>query len=87
MDQRFVGDGQRLESLGAEVVPLSSDIVVAHDHQPSLLARHGVFDGETFVAAIASMWKKGGEESKAQPKAVSELLCRELGSVESVRRD
>jgi hypothetical protein len=60
--------------LGAEVVPLGRYIVVAEQHQASLLAGHGVSQREALAAANAAIGEAEQDESESQPKAVSNLV-------------
>jgi hypothetical protein len=66
------------------MVPLGRYIIVAEQHQASLLAGHGVSQREALAAAIAEHGETERNESKLQPKAVSELLSGELGAIEAI---
>jgi hypothetical protein len=56
--------------LGAEMVPLGRYIVVAEQHQASLLAGHGVSEREALAAAVAAIGEAERDESKSQSKLV-----------------
>jgi hypothetical protein len=68
------------------MVPLSSHIIVAEQHQASLLAGQCMSEREALAAAIAAVREAERLESKAQPDAVSELFRGELSAIEAIGR-
>jgi hypothetical protein len=67
------------------MVPLGRHVVVAEQHQASLLAGHGLSQREALAAAVAVVGEAEQDESESQPKAVSELGGGELSAIEAIR--
>ncbi len=66
------------------MVPLRYHVVVAEQHEASLLARHGVAEQEALAAAITAVGEAERHESESQPQAVSELVRGELRAIEAI---
>ncbi len=58
---------------------------MAVEDQPPFAAGHGVLRREAVAAAVASGREGGGWHSESEADPVSELLGREVGSVEEAR--
>ena len=66
----FISDIARLQGLGTELMPLTCYVVVALQDKPSLLAGHGMFNGEACTASVAPL----GEVERSQSKPQSEVV-------------
>ena len=82
--QGFVRHSCGRESLSTKGVPLLSELRVAEQDQPSLLAGHGVVNSEALLAAVAAVGQGKWHESKAKADAIAELGRREICAVQAV---
>jgi hypothetical protein len=82
LNEWFVGDCGRSESLATKLAPCGHEIIVTVGDETSSVTGHCVCSGETFAAPIAVGGKGFGLKTKTKTDTITEFVSGEVRTVE-----